>query len=199
MVAGLGGRVDGAVESAPMQETRSGSSWSCLCPGTGTRHSALGPNAFGQRSPGELGTVQPGQDGHQAGEEVHLCGQSPGARGLACQVGVGGASCGNPLAVVALATFRCQRHRPVREATGASDSACLMAGFVNVGDLSLRGDLFEKLMARLRALARRGSFPFPDDALEWLGCSREQLGSLLGALGYRCGSQHPGGPRPHHP
>jgi ATP-dependent RNA helicase SUPV3L1/SUV3 len=57
-------------------------------------------------------------------------------------------------------------------------------GYALAGDWLLRVDLLEELAFRLRRLARRGPFAAPDELREPLGCSPEQLDTLVESLGY---------------
>ena len=60
-------------------------------------------------------------------------------------------------------------------------------GYPVVGTLAVRVDLLERAAALVRGKARRGRFDLPEEALGWLGCTREELMSVLTDLGYiRC-------------
>ncbi len=58
-------------------------------------------------------------------------------------------------------------------------------GYPVVGALAIRVDLLERAAALVRGKARRGRFDLPEEALGWLGCTREELTSVLVDLGYR--------------
>lgn len=81
--------------------------------------------------------------------------------------------------------------------TGGANSVCWQSqwprevatamGYPVVGTLAVRVDLLERAAALVRGKARRGRFDLPEEALGWLGCTREELMSVLTDLGYiRC-------------
>ncbi len=60
------------------------------------------------------------------------------------------------------------------------------AGFMVFGEVGLRFDIVERLAAGLRARAReRGHFKLPADLAASAGITREELGRLMGRLGFR--------------
>lgn len=60
-----------------------------------------------------------------------------------------------------------------------------VAGFVRVGPLLLRVDLFEQLGALLRNCEQTGAFSAPRDLARRLDCERETVPLVLAAMGYR--------------
>jgi ATP-dependent RNA helicase SUPV3L1/SUV3 len=76
--------------------------------------------------------------------------------------------------------------RPVAErtpGTGADDWHAI--GYLPLGDLAIRADRGEALIARTRKLARQGSFQVTQALVDLAGCRANEIAPLLVALGYR--------------
>jgi len=65
-----------------------------------------------------------------------------------------------------------------------SERAYGALGFLPLGRRAVRADIVEKVAASARKLSRKGPFQPPDQLMSWLGCSREDLGGILEALGF---------------
>ena len=58
-------------------------------------------------------------------------------------------------------------------------------GYVPLGPRVIRIDMLERLSATLRERRRAGAFPLPDEAMSWLGCTREEALAVVQSMGYR--------------
>ncbi len=71
-------------------------------------------------------------------------------------------------------------------ATGIDAAYCNLLGYRIVGDLVVRVDILERLLAELRQATRKGPFKVPLTLPAMVGVNAEDFAALLESAGYRC-------------
>ncbi len=73
---------------------------------------------------------------------------------------------------------------------GLPDALYEAMGYVPLGPRVIRMDMLERLSATLRERRRAGAFPLPEEAMSWLGCSREEALAVVQSMGYRVANRN---------